>query len=287
METSDKAAGQKSPVATEHAEQSSIMEQRRGKLKNFFRTKGIYFFLHLVILAVSVYLIYSISVDTFSNKPFYEYRSFQHSQFWICVIFLADFFIEFFLSKEKWRYLRSHFIFFLVSIPYSAIIYYFDWHISREAAYMIRYIPLIRSGYILAIVVGWFSYSKATGLFFSYLIILLSTVYFASLTFYLFEFKVNPDVLNYRDALWWAAMDVTTVGSNIVPVTSVGRVLAVVVAALGMMMFPIFTVYITGIVTRHNNKGESKSNVIFLPDLFTPTSKASGPAAEDTAESPS
>ena len=264
------------PSVTPATQPKTVRESRLDKLRNFFATKGIYFFLHLIILAVSVYLIYSISVDTFRDEPFYERLSFQHDQFWVCVIFLADFFIEFFLSEKKWQYLRSHFIFFLVSIPYTAIIYYFHWPISREVAYLIRYIPLIRSGYTLAIVVGWFSYSKATGLFFSYLIILISTVYFASLTFYLFEAKVNPLVHNYRDALWWAAMDVTTVGSNIIAVSTVGRVLSVVLAALGMMMFPIFTVYITGIVTRHNSEGQSKSNVIFLPDLFAPSDKSGG-----------
>ena len=114
--------------------------------------------------------------------------------------------------------------------------------------------PLIRGGYALAIVVGWFTSNKATGLFFSYIIILLSTVYFSSLTFFLFEKGVNPLVKNYTDALWWAAMDVTTVGSNIVAVTGVGRVLSVLLAALGMMMFPIFTVYVTNLITKRNQE---------------------------------
>jgi len=40
-------------------------------------------------------------------------------------------------------------------------------------------------------------------------------------------------------------MDVTTVGSNIIAQTVTGRVLSVLLAALGMKMFPIFTVYNT------------------------------------------
>ena len=45
----------------------------------------------------------------------------------------------------------------------------------------------------------------------------------------------------YGGHLWmW-----TTVGSNIIAVTPTGRVLSVLLAALGMMMFPIFTVYVT------------------------------------------
>ena len=63
-----------------------------------------------------------------------------------------------------------------------------------------------------------------------------------------------PLVTDYGDALWWAFMDVTTVGSNIVAMTTTGRVLSVLLAALGMMMFPIFTVYITNLIQQSNEK---------------------------------
>ena len=56
--------------------------------------------------------------------------------------------------------------------------------------------------------------------------------------------------------LWWAYMDVTTVGSNIIAVTPTGRVLSVLLAALGMMMFPIFTVYVTSLVERRYKEKE-------------------------------
>ena len=83
---------------------------------------------------------------------------------------------------------------------------------------------------------------------------LLATVYFASLAFFVLEHKVNPLVTDYGDALWWAFMDVTTVGSNIVAMTTTGRVLSVLLAALGMMMFPIFTVYVTNLIQQSNEK---------------------------------
>ena len=65
---------------------------------------------------------------------------------------------------------------------------------------------------------------------------------------------MNTLVTGYGDALWWAFMDVTTVGSNIIAVTVTGRVLSVLLAALGMMMFPIFTVYVTSLVQRRNQE---------------------------------
>ena len=40
-------------------------------------------------------------------------------------------------------------------------------------------------------------------------------------------------------------MNVTTVGANVFAKTATGKVLTVVLAASGMMLFPIFTAYIT------------------------------------------
>lgn len=233
-------------------------------IAGFMRTRGFIIILHIIILLLSVFLVVMISIDTFRNVSFYELPEFQKWQFWICVVFMADFFIEFFLADKKWKYLGSHFIFLLVSIPYQAILYHYGWHISDQLAYLIRYMPLIRGGYAMAIVVSWLTSNKVTGLFFSYIITLISTVYFASLTFYLFEVHVNPGVQKYSDALWWAAMDVTTVGSNIEAVTPVGRVLSVLLAALGMMMFPIFTVYVTNLLTKRSQQEDSNVNTSFV-----------------------
>ncbi len=224
----------------------------------FFRKKGMMMLLHIIVLLLSLLLIAMISYDSFKNTTFYEEYSFQKWQFWICLVFILAFFIELAVSERKWHFFWTNLIFLLVSIPYQAIIYHYGIHLSQEVSYLIRYMPLIRGGYALAIVVSWFTMNKATGLFFTYIIILISTVYFASLTFYLFETGVNPLVNVYSDALWWAAMDVTTVGSNITAVTGVGRVLSVLLAALGMMMFPIFTVYVTNVITQRNK--ESKEN---------------------------
>lgn len=191
-------------------------------------------------------------------------------QLWICVLFLFDFILECFFLKNKWHYLSTHFIFLLVAIPYQNIISYMGWTFSPEVTYMIRFVPLVRGGYAMAIVVGWLTYNKASGLFVSYLTMLLATVYFSSLAFFVLEHKVNPLVTGYGDALWWAFMDVTTVGSNIIAVTVTGRVLSVLLAALGMMMFPIFTVYVTSLFKKKNKEKEEYINKLEAADESKP-----------------
>lgn len=255
------------------------------RLNEFFRKKGIFMILHIIILILSVALIALISIDTFNGIDFYDQPEFEKWQFWICIVFVADFFIELFLSERKWHYLITHFIFLLVSIPYQAIIYKFGWIISLQLSYIIRYMPLIRAGYAMAIVVGWFTSNKVTGLFFSYIITLISTVYFASLIFFLFEQGVNKEVSSYQDALWWAAMDVTTVGSNIVAVTPVGRVLSVLLAALGMMMFPIFTVYVTNLIHKRNEEAEYNASFVSAYKNFLKNNPHDQDGAEKAVES--
>ena len=214
--------------------------------------KGIYGILHVFILLLSLFLIIIISIDTFNNLPFLTQGPYLKIQFWVCMFFILDFLLEFFLSRHKWHYLRTHFIFLIVSIPYVNIINYYHITFSPEINYFLRFVPLIRGGYAMAIVVGWLTSSKASSLFISYITMLLATVYFSSMIFFVLEHKVNPMVHQYSDALWWAFMDVTTVGSNIYAMTVTGKVLSVVLAALGMMMFPIFTVYVTSLVQQAN-----------------------------------
>ena len=69
-------------------------------------------------------------------------------------------------------------------------------------------------------------------------------------------------------------MDTTNVGSDIYAITDEGRVVSVVLAALGMMMFPIFTVYITSVIS---NKRQGRENVLVHTDENMPQLSVSLP----------
>ena len=103
-----------------------------------YEKRGIYGVLHVIILLLSLFLIVVISVDTFKNIPFMTQGSYLKIQFWICMFFIADFVLEFFLSKRKLYYLQTHFIFLIVSIPYLNIISYYGIEFSPEITYFLR-----------------------------------------------------------------------------------------------------------------------------------------------------
>ncbi|MCM1222758.1 MAG: potassium channel family protein [Lachnospiraceae bacterium] len=206
--------------------------------------------LHSLVLLASLALIVLISWDAFHNISFIANDTYLKIQLWICIFFMLDCIVEFFLYPKKGMYLASHIFFFLVSIPYLNILTYLNVHMSPEVQYLTRFIPMIRAAYVLMIVMGVLSTDKISSLFSVYLGLLVSTVYFASLMFFIEEHYVNPGVTSYWSALWWAFMDVTTVGSNINAITPTGKVLAVILAGEGLILFPIFTVYITNALTK-------------------------------------
>ena len=65
----------------------------------------------------------------------------------------------------------------------------------------------------------WFTKSKLTNLLVTYIAFLLGMAYYGSLIFYILERDTNPGVKNFGDSIWWACMDVTTVGCAIEPTT--------------------------------------------------------------------
>ena len=205
----------------------------------------------LVVLVLSALLIVFISIDTFEKTDFLENHRYMQFQLWVCVFFMLDFFVELAYSHHKWSFFKRRIFFLLLSVPYLNIVNLAHIELSGEVLYFVRFIPLARGALAMSIVTGYLSSNAVTSLFMSYLVILLMITYFCSLIFYEMEQPVNPQVQTYWSALWWAFMNMSTVGCNISPVTVTGKLVAVVLPIMGMVIFPLFTVYLTDYVQRN------------------------------------
>lgn len=214
--------------------------------------------MNLIVLILSVLLIVWISIDTFRNISFLDNHPYMTFQFWVCMFFIVDFFVELAFSHDRWSFFRHRIVFLLLSIPYLNIINLTGLTLSHEAAYFIRFIPLARGALAMSIVIGYLSSNAVTSLFMSYLSIMLLVAYFCSLIFFQREHPVNPQVDTYWTALWWSAMNMSTVGCDINPVTVAGKIVAVILPISGMIIFPLFTVYLTNYVTGAMNKAKKQ-----------------------------
>lgn len=206
--------------------------------------------MRVAVFALSAALIVYISYDTFTGRNFLENHQYMHFQFWMCVFFIFDFFYELAFAEDRRSYLKTRWLFLLFSIPYLNIITYYGISVNAYELYWLRFAPLGRATMALAIVVGYISKNRISSLLASYLLILFAFVYFGSIIFFNAERGVNSDVTGYWTALWWACMDATTIGCDIQPVTAVGKVVSAVLACMGVLVFPLFTVYVTSLTKR-------------------------------------
>lgn len=213
-------------------------------------SRVIYRCLNIMILLLSVSLIAYLSVDALHGVIYIDDRGYMTFQLWVCMAFIADFFIELYMSHHRSRYFIRRLLFLLLSIPWLNIINHIGIRLSPDVVYFARFIPLGRGALAMSIVVGYVSSNRLTNIFASYTVVLIAIVYFGSLIFYEREMGVNPDLNNYIQAIWWACSDATTTGCSIYPVTPAGKITGAVLAIMGMVMFPLFTVVITSAVRR-------------------------------------
>lgn len=159
-------------------------------------------FLYMTVLLLSLGLIIFISIDTFEGINFLDNHYYMTYQLWVCVIFVIYFFVEYAISDDKWHYIKHRWFFLVLSIPYLNIINLFNIDFTHEELYFIRFIPLARGALALSLIIGYMTTNRISSLFLSYIVIMLSVIYFASLIFLEREQPVNNLVPNYGAALW-------------------------------------------------------------------------------------
>lgn len=206
--------------------------------------------MRLLSLVAGLVLLVAVSVEIIAGDHMHFSRTYMVVQFVVCCVFLLDFFTRWAADKHKWRYLGRNIIFLFLSIPYLNIIDWCGAELPRQWTMAIGIMPLLRLFLAMYVVVRWMVDEKVKKLFVAYIFTVVVFTYLASLIFYDYEALVNSHLHGYGNALWWAWMGVTTVGAAIFPVTAVGKTLAVLLPILGMMMFPIFTIYVTTVYTK-------------------------------------
>lgn len=220
-------------------------------------SRPLLFALHIVVIAASMLLIVIISIDTFSKMSLISDQRFLAIQFWLCILFLIDVIVDWINSPRKKRHVVELILFIAICIPYINLVDLFHIQVTSEMHYWLRIIPMIRGVYVFAVITSRLNSYYTESMFLAYIMFMIIMAYFSSMLFYVEEWNVNKQVPDYWTALWWAAMDLTTAGCYINPVTETGKVLSVVLSACGIILFPVFTVYISTALTRNKKRNNS------------------------------
>lgn len=196
-------------------------------------------------LLAGVVLLVALSWEIIAGDHIHLSGPYLTVQFFVCMIFLYDFLVRMLQAERKLRFFVRHLFYLLISVPYLTLISWTGVRMTHDWGILVGLVPMLRAFLAMFIIVRWMALrNRMQWLFAAYLFTVVVFTYLSALVFYDYEVLVNPRLDGFGSALWWAWMNVTTVGAAIFPVTAVGKVVCVLLPSLGMMFFPIFTTYI-------------------------------------------
>lgn len=220
---------------------------KKNSLKSAVRT------LDGVAIVASILILVSLSMDILHRGSYTLSPGVAELQLVVCTIFVVDFLMRVGAAHNPKRYFWRNIVVLLVSLPYLNILSWGGVELHRGLYIMLKSLPLVRGLLGLYDTIRFVTPTRVSAIMWSYISMIVMLTYLSALLFYSYEFGLNPHLDGFGEALWWAGLNVTTVGANIFAVTPVGKIITVILPALGMVLFPLFTVYVTHLVKQSNS----------------------------------
>lgn len=206
-------------------------------LKEAARLNGRIIYLELLVLFLSLYSLVALIVDllvTLDPETRLMLRQIDDA---VCVIFLLDFAVHFWIAPSKTAFMRMGWIDLLSSIPE------ISWLRWGRVFRVFRILRALRS---FTAVIEHVSAERTKGTF--VMVGLMSVVAILLATIAVYELErgqPNANIHTAGDALWWAFATITTIGyGDHYPMSVAGRIVAVVLVVFGLSFFGTFTAYV-------------------------------------------
>lgn len=216
----------------------------------------------VVMLVLSVYVLIALFVDTVFSLSAEVSALLNQVDNLVCLIFIADFSVNFAKAESRLRYLKWGWIDLVSSIPNLEIL---RWGRFSRVIRILRILRGVRSTkFILKHVFA----NRAEGTFFSVATISFVLVVFSAIAILNCESPPDSNIQGASDALWWAFVTITTVGyGDFYPTTDIGRVIAAVLMTAGVGLFGTFTAYVASFFMHQGQQEEEERELLILQEL--------------------
>jgi len=214
-------------------------ESRWGKLLGYF----------LLLLIFGSSITFVLSTTSIGRELKVLFSTFDK---FVMGVFLLEYAARFFIANNK-----KNFLFSFLNVLDLIVLLAFYSHFSNLV--FLRGFRVFRIFQLLKIV----RYSDLMGAFFHsfrfyrdeiriFVVTLVMVLIFASFGLFHLESEINPDFRTIPDALWWAVVTVSTVGyGDVIPITTMGKVVAGIVVFMGLATTAIMTALVTKVFIDH------------------------------------
>lgn len=204
--------------------------------------------LDITVIILTLYVLGALVVDTFvklSPETSLLLLYFDHA---ICVFFFFEFLYRFNKAKNKLAFMKWGWIDLLASIPM------IEAFRAGRVLRLIRLLRVIRAFRTTNHLIHHIFKNKIQGALSSLSVLAVLVIIFSSIAILQVEHDPHSNIKTAEDAIWWTYTTITTVGyGDKYPVTTEGRILAMLLMTFGVGMFGTFTAYIASIFVTEKN----------------------------------
>ncbi len=207
------------------------------------------------MLALCVFVLLLLAVDTFTSIDPETAAILTLADNLICVLFLIDFVITMARAERKLKYFFTWgWIDLVSSIPM------LDAARWGRGARVLRLLRLLRGVRSTRMLIGFMLNRKAEATLMTTALIGIIFTTFASVAILQFEKSAeNGNIKTAEDAVWWAVVTMATVGyGDKYPVTTEGRMVAMLVMAAGVALFTSIAGFLTSWFVRGKDDAQDK-----------------------------
>jgi voltage-gated potassium channel len=162
----------------------------------------------------------------------------------ILALFIVEYTVRIIIYKgKKSKFIKENIIDLIAIIPFSSLFRVFRvFRLLRvlKATKFLKVLKIFKAGAFMSKSLKGFSALLKTNGFIYIIYISLATMLIGSAAIYLFEYREAGK--SFMDALWWSIVTVTTVGyGDISPVTTIGRIVAIILMITGIGFIGVMT----------------------------------------------
>ena len=211
--------------------------------------------INLLVLVLSFYVLGILIIDALIDLPPEVHKLIIYTDYIACSVFFLDFLIRFFRAESKLAYMKWGWIDLLASIPANGV-----FRLGRIAR-VIQIIRVIKAYRSISHIVENIFKNHMKGTFTFAVIVAFMLILFSSVLILEVETAPNSNIKTAEDALWWAYVTITTVGyGDLYPVTTEGRIVALVLMTAGVGLFGVFTGYLASWFVEPEKEKEEENN---------------------------
>jgi voltage-gated potassium channel len=206
--------------------------------------------LNILVFLLTIYVLGALVADTFFDLTPELSKLLTYLDYLICFFFLIEFFYRFYKAEDKLAFMKWGWIDLLSSIPM------LDQLRGGRVLRLIRLFRLFRAFRSTKQLITHIFADKIKGTLSSISIFAFLLIIFSSIAILQVEDAPTSNIKTAEDAVWWTYSTITTVGyGDKYPVTTEGRILAMILMTFGVGLFGTFTAYIASIfVTEESQK---------------------------------